>query len=188
MGFSQGACLACEHVYRQRRRFGALVALTGGLIGPPGLRWEVPDVPHRIIPDDAIPAEIERFLKSVERAKERLRQIRARVEKSAGREEAAIFEVQLSILEDPDLTRGVEELIRQNIAAEKAFDIQMIESRQRFARAASPIACKTLSHWRSGVATYFLAARSMAASTPSSITVPSASSSSTTSSAPGGIP
>ncbi|HEY2853167.1 MAG TPA: phosphoenolpyruvate--protein phosphotransferase [Gemmatimonadaceae bacterium] len=103
------------------------------------LRWEVPDVPHRIIPDDAIPAEIERFLKAVDKAKERLRQIRARVEKTAGHEEAAIFEVQLSILEDPDLTRGVQELIHQNIAAEKAFDIQMLESRQRFARAASPM-------------------------------------------------
>ena len=103
------------------------------------LRWEVPDVPHRIIPDDAIPAEIERFLKALDKAKERLRQIRARVEKTAGHEEAAIFEVQLSILEDPDLTRGVQELIHQNIAAEKAFDIQMLESRQRFARAASPM-------------------------------------------------
>src|SRR3954463_3033818 len=103
------------------------------------LRWEVPDVPHRIIPDDAIPGEIKRFLNAVEGAKERLRQIRARVEKTAGKEEAAIFEVQLSILEDPDLTRGVQELIRQNIAAEKAFDIQMLESRQRFARAASPM-------------------------------------------------
>jgi phosphoenolpyruvate-protein phosphotransferase (PTS system enzyme I) len=101
------------------------------------LRWEVPDVPHRIIPDDAIPAEIKRFDAALERAKERLRQIRARVEKTAGHEEAAIFEVQLSILEDPDLTRGVQELIRQNIAAEKAFDLQMLESRQRFARAAS---------------------------------------------------
>src|SRR4051812_41130683 len=101
------------------------------------LRWEVPDVPHRIIPDDAIPGEIKRFLNALERAKERVRQIRARVEKTAGHEEAAIFEVQLSILEDPDLTRGVQELIHQNIAAEKAFDLQMLESRQRFARAAS---------------------------------------------------
>jgi phosphoenolpyruvate-protein phosphotransferase (PTS system enzyme I) len=103
------------------------------------LRWEVPDVPHRIIPDDGIPAEIERFLKAAEAAKERLRHIRARVESTVGREEAAIFEVQLSILEDPDLTRGVQELIHQNMAAEKAFDIQMIESRQRFARAPSPM-------------------------------------------------
>ena len=103
------------------------------------LRWEVPDVPHRIIPDDAIPAELARFYNALDAAKERLRQIRARVEKNVGREEAAIFEVQLSILEDPDLTRGVEELIHQNLAAEKAFDIQMLESRQRFARAASPM-------------------------------------------------
>lgn len=39
MGFSQGACLVCEHVYRRRRRVAALVAFTGGLIGPPGQRW-----------------------------------------------------------------------------------------------------------------------------------------------------
>lgn len=39
IGFSQGACLACEFVRRRRQRFGALVALTGGLIGPPGTDW-----------------------------------------------------------------------------------------------------------------------------------------------------
>src|SRR6185503_18482167 len=103
------------------------------------LRWEVPDVPHRIISDEAIPAEQQRFRNALDGAKERLRQIRARVEADAGHEEAAIFEVQLSILEDPDLTRGVEELIQQNIGAEKAFDIQMLESKQRFARSTSPM-------------------------------------------------
>lgn len=40
LGFSQGACLACEFIYRDRRRFGALIALTGGLIGPHGTRWD----------------------------------------------------------------------------------------------------------------------------------------------------
>ena len=35
-GFSQGACLACELVARRPRRYGALVAATGGRIGPPG--------------------------------------------------------------------------------------------------------------------------------------------------------
>ncbi len=103
------------------------------------LRWEVPDVPHRIIPDDAIPAEQLRFRNALAVAKERLRHISERVESKVGKEEAAIFEVQLSILGDPDLTRGVQDLIHQNIAAEKAFDIWMIESRQRFARAASPM-------------------------------------------------
>jgi len=55
------------------------------------LRWEVPDVAHRIIPDDGIPAELERFSQAIERAKERLRQIRTRVETTVGHEEAAIF-------------------------------------------------------------------------------------------------
>lgn len=36
-GFSQGACLACEFVARQARRYGALLAFSGGLIGPPGM-------------------------------------------------------------------------------------------------------------------------------------------------------
>jgi phospholipase/carboxylesterase len=35
-GFSQGACLATEFVASYSRRYGALIAFTGGLIGPPG--------------------------------------------------------------------------------------------------------------------------------------------------------
>lgn len=36
LGFSQGACLAAELVARHPRRYGALLALTGGLVGPAG--------------------------------------------------------------------------------------------------------------------------------------------------------
>lgn len=36
LGFSQGACLASEFVARYPRHYGGLMALTGGLIGPPG--------------------------------------------------------------------------------------------------------------------------------------------------------
>lgn len=39
VGFSQGACLACEYLFRNPARWGALVAFTGGLIGPPGTAW-----------------------------------------------------------------------------------------------------------------------------------------------------
>jgi glyoxalase family protein len=35
-GFSQGACLASEYVARNARRYGGLLAFSGGLIGPPG--------------------------------------------------------------------------------------------------------------------------------------------------------
>ena len=36
MGFSQGACLSLEFAARHPRRYAAVIALSGGLIGPPG--------------------------------------------------------------------------------------------------------------------------------------------------------
>jgi predicted esterase len=39
LGFSQGACLALEFAVRHARRYGALVGLSGGLIGPQGTTW-----------------------------------------------------------------------------------------------------------------------------------------------------
>ncbi len=39
LGFSQGACLACEFAYRHPARYGGLVVFSGGLIGPPGTTW-----------------------------------------------------------------------------------------------------------------------------------------------------
>jgi len=36
LGFSQGACLTLEFVARHPRKYGAVIGLTGGLIGPPG--------------------------------------------------------------------------------------------------------------------------------------------------------
>ncbi len=39
VGFSQGACLALEYALQHRDRCGALIVLTGALIGPPGHPW-----------------------------------------------------------------------------------------------------------------------------------------------------
>lgn len=122
------------------RQLSGIPASPGIAIGPVHLlRWEVPDVRHRIIPDDARPAELERLREAIDRAKERLRHVRQRVEATAGPEEAAIFDVQLSILSDSELVRGAEELVRQNLGAEKAFDLVMLEWRQRFARHSHPM-------------------------------------------------
>jgi predicted esterase len=39
-GFSQGACLSSEFCVRHPRKYGALLAFSGGLIGPPGSTWD----------------------------------------------------------------------------------------------------------------------------------------------------
>ncbi len=115
-------------------------ASQGIVVGPVHLlKWEVPDVPHRIIADEAIPRETESFRKAIEVAKSRLRDVRDRAEKQAGPEEAAIFDVQISILDDGDLQGEVEAFIKQNLGAEKAFDLAMIEWRQKFARHNHPL-------------------------------------------------
>jgi len=40
LGFSQGACLATEYSIRYPRRYGGVLALSGGLIGAPGTTWD----------------------------------------------------------------------------------------------------------------------------------------------------
>ena len=115
-------------------------ASPGIVVGPVHLlRWEVPEVKHRLIDDDAIGAEIERLHDAFERARDRLRHLRTRAEQQAGPEEAAIFDVQISILDDGELTRSTEALIRQNLGAEKAFDLILLQWRQHFARHTAPM-------------------------------------------------
>jgi phospholipase/carboxylesterase len=41
LGFSQGACLATEYVVRHPQRYGGVVGLSGGLIGPEGTDFDV---------------------------------------------------------------------------------------------------------------------------------------------------
>ena len=40
LGFSQGACLTSEFAIRHPRRYGGVMVLSGGLIGPPGTSWD----------------------------------------------------------------------------------------------------------------------------------------------------
>ncbi|HXD21716.1 MAG TPA: phosphoenolpyruvate-utilizing N-terminal domain-containing protein, partial [Gemmatimonadaceae bacterium] len=112
-------------------------ASPGIVVGPVHLlRWVVPDVPPRVIDESAVPRELERLRQALQRAVERLRAVRERAEKNAGPAEAAIFDVQVSIIEDAELRTRVEGVIRQNFTAERAFDVVMLEWREHFARSA----------------------------------------------------
>src|SRR3970282_2071541 len=69
----------------------------------------------------------------------RLRRVRDRTEQHAGPEEAAIFDVQISICEDADLRMSAETLTRQGFAAEKAVDLVLLEWREHFARSTNAL-------------------------------------------------
>jgi phosphotransferase system enzyme I (PtsI) len=120
-----------------------LPALVSGISASPGivvgrahlLRWEVPDVDGtRTVTDEDIPGEIARFAHARGEAIARLKQVRERAERNAGPAEAAIFDVQISIIEDDDLQRRVEGAIRSGFGADRAFDVVMLEWRDQFAR------------------------------------------------------
>src|SRR5688500_11180605 len=115
-------------------------ASPGIAIGPVHLlHWEVPVVRPRIIADEQIEPERARFRVALARAKERLEHIHDRAARNAGPEEAKIFGVQTGLLEDITLINEVDDFIRQNRAAEHAFDLVMLEWRQLFARHSNPM-------------------------------------------------
>jgi len=122
------------------RLLRGIPASPGIVVGPVHrLVWEVPDVRHTMISDDALEAEVERFRDAIGRAKARVQQVRARAERYAGAEEARIFDFQIGILQDEELLKEVEEFIRDNRAAEHAFDLVMLEWRRKFAQAPQPM-------------------------------------------------
>lgn len=59
IGFSQGACLALEYVTRHAKRYGGVIAFTGGLIGdklnPSNYHGDFSDTPILITSGDADP-------------------------------------------------------------------------------------------------------------------------------------
>ena len=113
-------------------------ASPGIVVGPAHLlRWQVPEVPTRLIPDEAIPVELDRLTAALDKAEERLQYVRERAERTAGAAESAIFDVQISVLQDAELQGRVRQMIGQGFTAERAFDTVMVEWREHFARSSN---------------------------------------------------
>ena len=122
------------------RHLRGIPASPGFVVGPVHvLRWEVPEVPQRIITDEEVEAEIQRFHAALAKARGRLQAIRERAERQAGEEEAKIFDMQILLLQDTELLSRVESLIRQNLSAETGFEVTMLEWRHHFTRSTSPL-------------------------------------------------
>jgi phosphotransferase system enzyme I (PtsI) len=116
-------------------------ASPGLVVGPAHvLVWEVPPVQLRLVPPEQVDGEIAHFHDALAKARDRLAYIRSRVEQHIGTEEARIFEAQAFILQDAELIRHVEHLIRQDhFASESAFDLTINDWRTKFARSPSPL-------------------------------------------------
>ena len=105
------------------------------------LRMTTPTVPHGVsIPEDAVPAEIERFRSARLEVKEQIRRLQEETAERLGEVEAQIFEPQLLMLEDADLVEGTESYIRDNhLSAERAFEWRILEWEAQWSHTAHPM-------------------------------------------------
>ncbi len=104
------------------------------------LEWGVPVVPHKSIDSDGVEAEVGRFHEARQWAAERLSEIQEQTEGRLGSVEARIFDPQLLMLEDPEVVDGTLRYIRENrLAAERAFELRMLELRAQWSRTSHPM-------------------------------------------------
>ena len=94
------------------------------------LRGQLPDVPHRTVPPEAVDAEVARLAQAIGSVLQVLERLRTRARERVGPEEARIFDAQILMLEDRDFLGQVEQLIIDNqLAAERAFEFKTLEMR-----------------------------------------------------------
>lgn len=93
---------------------------------------DVPAVPHRTIAPDEIEAEVNRFEAACETARTRLQELARETGDRFGPFEGKMFEAQVWMIDDPIIVDGTVAYIRENfLAAERAFELQMLEHRVR---------------------------------------------------------
>lgn len=118
-----------------------LSASAGIATGPAHvLHWELPDVPHRVVPPEQLEEELERFRKAREWARHRLGELQEETESRLGRVEARIFDPQILMLDDGEVVEGTERYIRDlHLTAARAFAWRLLELRSLWTRVGSPM-------------------------------------------------
>lgn len=88
---------------------------------------------EKIIPDEELHAEIERYRTALAQSKKDLQKLRARIEKEKALEASAILDAQLQIIDDPLLTKNVIEEIRyQKKNADFLFHLLVSHHEKKF--------------------------------------------------------
>jgi len=96
------------------------------------LEAEAAPVPHRTIAPEEVEAEVRRFEQARAAARERLEALKTETGDRFGPYDAGMFEAQMLMVDDPMIEEGTLAYIRENyLAAERAFDLQMLEHRVR---------------------------------------------------------
>jgi phosphotransferase system enzyme I (PtsI) len=99
-----------------------------------------PAVPHRLVAEDQVEAEVEAFAAARAAAAERLGELKHLTAERLGSVEARIFDPQLLMLEDAEVVAGTERYIREiRLSAARAFEWRMLELRSRWARTSNPM-------------------------------------------------
>ena len=102
--------------------------------------WDVPEAPHRTVPDDGRTREIERFRSARRRARDELEEIKRETEDRLGTIEARIFDPQILMLEDPEVVEGTRRYISESrLTAARAFEWRMLELKERWSRTSHPM-------------------------------------------------
>ncbi|MBI4421695.1 MAG: phosphoenolpyruvate--protein phosphotransferase [Gemmatimonadetes bacterium] len=109
----------------------------GVAVGPAlVLQWDLPEVPHRDVPEDRVEKEVARLHEALAAVRGHLEALRRRAEERVGPEEARIFDAQVLMLEDAEFVAAVERLIRDHqLSAERAFEFKALELRALWAQA-----------------------------------------------------
>ena len=104
------------------------------------VRWGVPRVPHRMVPDDEIDAEVARLDEALVSAQARLQDLQASTRARLGSMEARIFDPQLLMLDDADLVEGARRYIRENrLTAARAVEWRVLELQAMWIRTSNPM-------------------------------------------------
>ena len=104
------------------------------------VRWSVPAVPHRMIPDDEVEAEVERLDEALTWAQGKLHRVQDSTRARLGSMEARIFDPQLLMLEDADLVNGARRYIRETrLTAARAVEWRVLELQALWIRTSNPM-------------------------------------------------